>query len=114
MSEKMTGGQAIASEHWTRQGPIRFSGRVYSSTILSTRSTKLETKSGPFTRATSKGYMALGHAQASGRVGACIVGPGPGLLNTGAASLQPPDSNAGALHCGQIPSSQIGGGMAHP
>ena len=25
-------------------------------------------------------YMALGYAQASGKVGACIVGPGPGLF----------------------------------
>jgi acetolactate synthase-1/2/3 large subunit len=30
-------------------------------------------------------YMALGYAQATGKVGTCIVVPGPGVLNTGAA-----------------------------
>ena len=58
------------------------------------------------------GYMALGYAQASGRVGACIIGPGPGLLNAGAAIATASGSNAPVLCiAGQIPSSQIGGGM---
>jgi len=30
-------------------------------------------------------YMAFGYAQASGRVGTCLVVPGPGVLNTTAA-----------------------------
>ncbi|MFT6582680.1 MAG: acetolactate synthase-1/2/3 large subunit [Alphaproteobacteria bacterium] len=57
-------------------------------------------------------YMALGYAQASGKVGACIVGPGPGLLNAGAALCTAAASNV-PVFCiaGQLPSSQIGGGV---
>jgi len=58
------------------------------------------------------GYMAMGYAQASGKVGACIVGPGPGLLNTSAAIATASGSNAPVLCiAGQLPTSQIGGGM---
>jgi acetolactate synthase-1/2/3 large subunit len=57
-------------------------------------------------------YMALGYAQSSGKVGACIVGPGPGLLNAGAALATAAASNAPVLCIGgQLPSSQIGGGV---
>lgn len=57
-------------------------------------------------------YMALGYAQSSGKVGACIVGPGPGLLNTGAALATAAASNAPVLCIGgQLPSGQIGGGV---
>ncbi|MEX2617094.1 MAG: thiamine pyrophosphate-dependent enzyme [Alphaproteobacteria bacterium] len=57
-------------------------------------------------------YMALGYAQASGRVGVCITGPGPGLLNTGAALSTAAASNVPVLClAGQIPSTQIGLGI---
>jgi len=57
-------------------------------------------------------YMALGYAQASGKVGACIVGPGPGLLNAGAALCTAYGSNVPVICiAGQIPSNQIGGGL---
>lgn len=57
-------------------------------------------------------YMALGYAQVSGKVGACIVGPGPGLLNAGAALCTAAASNVPVLCVtGQLPSSQIGGGV---
>ena len=57
-------------------------------------------------------YMALGYAQSSGKVGACIVGPGPGLLNASAALATAAASNAPVLCIGgQLPSSQIGGGV---
>lgn len=57
-------------------------------------------------------YMALGYAQASGKVGACIVGPGPGLLNTGAALCTADGSNVPVICiAGQIPSHQIGVGI---
>ena len=61
-------------------------------------------------------YMALGYAQASGRVGTFIVVPGPGVLNTTAALSTAAGSNAPVLCLtGQIPSYQIGLGlgMAH-
>src|SRR3546814_17241597 len=38
-------------------------------------------------------YMALGYAQATGKVGTCIVVPGPGVLNTGAALSTAAGSN---------------------
>jgi acetolactate synthase I/II/III large subunit len=57
-------------------------------------------------------YMALGYAQASGKIGACIVGPGPGLLNAGAALCTAAASNVPVLCvAGQLPSGQIGGGV---
>ncbi|HAA91013.1 MAG TPA: thiamine pyrophosphate-binding protein [Rhodospirillaceae bacterium] len=57
-------------------------------------------------------YMALGYAQASGKVGACIVGPGPGLLNAGAALCTAYGSNVPVICiAGQIPSNQIGVGI---
>jgi acetolactate synthase-1/2/3 large subunit len=57
-------------------------------------------------------YMALGYAQASGKVGAFIVGPGPGLLNSGAALSTAAASNVPVLClAGQIPSTQIGLGI---
>ena len=57
-------------------------------------------------------YMALGYAQASGKVGACIVGPGPGLLNAGAALCTAYGSNVPVICiAGQIPSHQIGVGL---
>ena len=57
-------------------------------------------------------YMALGYAQASGKVGACIVGPGPGLLNAGAALCTAYGSNVPVICiAGQIPSNQIGVGL---
>jgi len=57
-------------------------------------------------------YMALGYAQASGKVGACIVGPGPGLLNASAALCTAYGSNVPVICiAGQIPSHQIGVGL---
>ena len=58
------------------------------------------------------GYMALGFAQASGRVGVFAVVPGPGLLNTPAAVATAYGCNAPVLALtGQIPSRSIGQGF---
>jgi len=56
-------------------------------------------------------YMALGYAQATGRVGTAIVVPGPGLLNASAAISTGYALNA-QMMCvvGQIPSALIGKG----
>jgi acetolactate synthase-1/2/3 large subunit len=60
-------------------------------------------------------HMALGYAQASGKVGVCLVVPGPGVLNAGAALATAAGSNAPVLCLtGQIPSHQIGLGLGIP
>jgi len=60
-------------------------------------------------------YMALGYAQSTGKVGTCIVVPGPGVLNTGAALSTAAGSNVPVLCLtGQIPSYQIGLGLGIP
>ncbi len=57
-------------------------------------------------------YMAFGYAQASGRVGTCLVVPGPGVLNTTAALSTAYACNAPVLCItGQVPSRYIGGGL---
>jgi acetolactate synthase I/II/III large subunit len=57
-------------------------------------------------------YMAFGYAQATGRVGTCLVVPGPGVLNTTAALSTAYACNAPVLCItGQIPSAHIGGGL---
>ena len=57
------------------------------------------------------GYMALGYAQATGRVGVFAVVPGPGLLNTTSAVATAYGCNAPVLVLtGQIPSTSIGKG----
>ena len=54
------------------------------------------------------GYMALGYAQATGRVGTCVVVPGPGLLNATAAISTGYSLNSQMLCIvGQIPSHLI-------
>jgi acetolactate synthase-1/2/3 large subunit len=56
--------------------------------------------------------MAFGYAQASGRVGTCLVVPGPGVLNATAALSTAYACNAPVLCItGQIPSAHIGGGL---
>ena len=57
------------------------------------------------------GYMALGYAQATGRVGTAIVVPGPGMLNASAAISTGYALNS-KMMCvvGQIPSALIGKG----
>ncbi len=60
-------------------------------------------------------YMALGYAQASGKVGVFAVVPGPGILNATAALSTAAGSNAPVLGLtGQIPSYQIGLGLGIP
>jgi acetolactate synthase-1/2/3 large subunit len=60
-------------------------------------------------------YMALGYAQASGKVGVFTVVPGPGILNATAALATASGSNAPVLGLtGQIPSYQIGAGLGIP
>ena len=60
-------------------------------------------------------YMAFGYAQASGRVGTCLVVPGPGVLNATAALSTAYACNAPVLCItGQIPSAHIGGGPRFP
>ena len=56
-------------------------------------------------------YMALGYAQASGGVGAYVVVPGPGILNTTAALATAYGTGAPVLAItGQLPSHAIGQG----
>ena len=60
-------------------------------------------------------YMALGYAQSTGKLGTCIVVPGPGVLNTAAALSTAAGSNVPLLCLtGQIPSYQIGMGLGIP
>jgi len=60
-------------------------------------------------------YMALGYAQASGRVEAFAVVPGPGIMNAAAALSTATGSNVPVLGLtGQIPSRQIGLGLGIP
>lgn len=57
-------------------------------------------------------YMAFGYAQVTGRVGTCLIVPGPGVLNTMAALSTAYACNAPVLCItGQIPSAHIGGGL---
>jgi len=114
MAEKMTGGQAIVGT-LTRQGIdtiFGLPGVQLDNTFDALYEARNKIRTIHTRHEQAAGYMALGYAQASGRVGACIVGPGPGLLNTGAAIATAAGSNAPVLCiAGQIPSSQIGGGM---
>jgi acetolactate synthase-1/2/3 large subunit len=60
-------------------------------------------------------YMAMGYAQASGKVGVFAVVPGPGILNATAALATAAGSNVPVLGLtGQIPSNQIGLGLGIP
>jgi len=60
-------------------------------------------------------YMAMGYAQASGKVGVFAVVPGPGILNASAALSTAAGSNVPVLGLtGQIPSYQIGKGLGIP
>ena len=57
-------------------------------------------------------YMALGYALATGRIGACSVVPGPGVLNASAALATGYGLGARLLLlAGQIPLGQIGKGL---
>ena len=57
------------------------------------------------------GYMALGYAQATGKVGTAVVVPGPGMLNAAAAIATGYSLNSQMLWIvGQIPSKLIGKG----
>ncbi|RIK45988.1 MAG: thiamine pyrophosphate-binding protein [Chloroflexi bacterium] len=57
-------------------------------------------------------YMAFGYAQATGKVGVCLVVPGPGLLNAAAGICTAYACNSPVLCIsGQIPSDQIDVGM---
>jgi len=57
-------------------------------------------------------YMAFGYAQASGKVGVCLVVPGPGLLNAAAGICTAFACNAPVLCiAGQIQSDQIDVGV---
>ena len=61
-------------------------------------------------------YMAFGYAQSTGKVGVCLVVPGPGLLNTTAARSTAYAVNAPVLCLsGQIPANSIdkGFGLLH-
>ena len=114
MSEKMTGGQAIVGT-LSRQGIdtiFGLPGVQLDNTFDALYEARNKIRTIHTRHEQAAGYMALGYAQASGRVGACIVGPGPGLLNTGAALATAAGSNAPVLCiAGQIPSGQIGVGM---
>lgn len=60
------------------------------------------------------GYMAMGFAKATGRVGVFTVVPGPGVLNA-AAALCTAMGNCAPVVCltGQIPASFVGRGRGH-
>jgi acetolactate synthase-1/2/3 large subunit len=60
------------------------------------------------------GYMALGAALATGKPQACVVVPGPGFLNAGAALLTAEGMNAPILCLvGQIPEADLERGHGH-
>ena len=114
MAERMTGGQAIVRTLIQKGIDTIFGlpGVQLDNTFDALYEARNAIRTIHTRHEQAAGYMALGYAQASGRVGACIVGPGPGLLNTGAAIATASGSNAPVLCiAGQIPSSQIGGGM---
>jgi len=60
------------------------------------------------------GYMAMGYAKSSGRIGVFTVVPGPGVLNA-AAALCTAMGNCSPLVCltGQVPSQFLGQGRGH-
>ena len=59
-------------------------------------------------------YMAFGYAKSTGKVGACAVVPGPGVLNTTAALCCAYANNERVLCItGQIPSAAIGKGVGY-
>jgi len=60
------------------------------------------------------GYMAMGYAKSTGRVGVFTVVPGPGVLNA-AAALCTAMGNCAPVVCltGQVPSSFVGRGRGH-
>jgi acetolactate synthase-1/2/3 large subunit len=60
------------------------------------------------------GYMAMGYAQSTGRVGVCSVVPGPGVLNASAALLTAAGS-ATPVVCltSEIPTEYMGRGLRH-
>jgi acetolactate synthase I/II/III large subunit len=60
------------------------------------------------------GYMAFGHARASGKPGVFSVVPGPGVLNASAALLTAFGANEPVLCLtGQVPSAFLGKGRGH-
>ncbi|WP_339670785.1 thiamine pyrophosphate-dependent enzyme [Dasania marina] len=60
------------------------------------------------------GYMAMGYAKSTGKVGTYCVVPGPGVLNTAAALSSAYSAHAPVLCLtGQVPSDGIGLGLGH-
>jgi acetolactate synthase-1/2/3 large subunit len=60
------------------------------------------------------GYMAFGHARATGRPSVFSVVPGPGVLNAGAAALTAFGCNEPVLCLtGEVPLAFLGGGSGH-
>lgn len=117
MSERMTGGQAV----------IRTLARFGIDTVFGLPGIQLDplfdalhgqrqTIRTYHTRhEQGAAYMALGYAQASGKVGVFVVVPGPGILNATAALSTAVGSNVPVLGLtGQIPSYQIGLGLGIP
>ena len=114
---KMTGGQAIVRT-LMRQGVdtiFGLPGVQLDNTFDALYEVKDEVRVIHTRHEQGAAYMALGYAQATGKVGTCIVVPGPGVLNTGAALSTAAGSNAPVLCLtGQIPSYQIGLGLGIP
>jgi acetolactate synthase-1/2/3 large subunit len=110
----MTGGDALA-EQLVREGidhifgvpGVQLDYAVDALARLSDRITYWNTR---HEQATS--YMADGFARASGRIGACLVVPGPGLLNalSGVATAYACSSRVLCI-AGQVPSTAIGRGL---
>ena len=117
MTETMTGGQAV----------IRTLGRLGVDTVFGLPGIQLDPlfdalhgqrqsiRTFHTRHEQCSAYMALGYAQASGKVGVFAVVPGPGILNATAALATAAGSNVPVLGLtGQIPSRQIGLGLGIP
>ena len=117
MTETMTGGQAV----------IRTLGRLGVDTVFGLPGIQLDPlfdalhgqrqsiRTFHTRHEQGSAYMALGYAQASGKVGVFAVVPGPGILNATAALATAAGSNVPVLGLtGQIPSRQIGLGLGIP
>jgi acetolactate synthase I/II/III large subunit len=110
----LTGGEALAQQ-LVREGVRQVFGVPgvqldYAVDALARVSDRIAYWNTRHEQATS--YMADGFARASGRIGACMVVPGPGLLNAlaGIATAYACSSRVLCIS-GQIPSSAIGRGL---
>ena len=116
MTERMTGGEAIASAVLAQGVDTVFAlPGVQTYPILDAlhRAGNRVRVIGP-RHEQSTAYMAMGYARATGRPGVCSVVPGPGVLNAGAALCTAVAINAPVLMLtGQVPAPFLGHGRGH-